>query len=114
MKEQSKTPEKELSNEDLDNLSDAESKTPVIRMLTEMVEYGGKIHEKVKAMQSEIKKMYREPTVKGRKPGLKSTIRIRRRKETFNQNRMKRQEFKKMSRGLGNSRTTLNVPTSIS
>ena len=39
----------------IDNLSDAESKTLVIRMLTEMVEYGHKIEEKVKAMQSEIK-----------------------------------------------------------
>ena len=43
MKEQSKTPEKELRNEDLDNLSDAESKTPVIRMLTEMIELGCKM-----------------------------------------------------------------------
>ena len=34
---------------------DAEFKTLVIRMLTEMVEYGHKIEEKVKAMQSEIK-----------------------------------------------------------
>ena len=55
MKEQIKTPEKELSNEDIDNLSDAESKTVVIRMLTEMIEYGHKIEEKVKAMQREIK-----------------------------------------------------------
>ena len=38
------------------NLSDAKVKTLVIRMLTEMVEYGRKIEEKVKAMQSEIKK----------------------------------------------------------
>ena len=30
-------------------------KTRVIRMLTEMVEYGRKIEEKVKAMKSEIK-----------------------------------------------------------
>ena len=37
------------------NLSDAQFKTLVIRMLTEMVEYGRKIEEKVKAMQSEIK-----------------------------------------------------------
>ena len=35
-------------------------------MLTEMVKYGRKVEEKVKAMQSEIKKIYREPTVKGR------------------------------------------------
>ena len=39
-------------------------------MLTEVVEHARKIEEKVKAMKSEIKKKYREPTVKGRKPGL--------------------------------------------
>ena len=37
------------------NLSDAEFKTLVMRMLTEMVEYGCKIEEEVKAMKSEIK-----------------------------------------------------------
>ena len=56
MKEQIKTPEKELSDEEIDNLSDAEFKSLVIRMLTEMVECGRKIEEKVKAMKSEIKK----------------------------------------------------------
>ena len=56
MKEQIKTPKIELSNEDIDNISDAEFKTLVIRMLTEMVVYGRKIEEKVKAIQSEIKK----------------------------------------------------------
>ena len=38
-----------------------------------MVECGCKVEEKVKAMKSE-KKMHREPTVKGRKLGLKSMI----------------------------------------
>ena len=56
MKEQIKTPEKELSNEEIDNLSDAEFKTLVIRMLTEMIAYGRKTEKVVKAMQSEIKK----------------------------------------------------------
>ena len=56
MKEQIKGPEKELSDENINNLSDAEFKTLVIRMLTEMIEYGCKIKEEVKAMQSEIKK----------------------------------------------------------
>ena len=56
MKKQIKTPEKELSNEDIANLPDAEFKTVIIRMLTEMVEYGHKIKEGVKAMQSDIKK----------------------------------------------------------
>ena len=43
MKEQVKAPEKiQLSDEDSDNLSDAEFETLVIRMLTEMVAYGHK------------------------------------------------------------------------
>ena len=46
MKEQIKAPKIELSSEERANLSDAEFKTLVIRMLTEMVEYGHKIEEK--------------------------------------------------------------------
>ena len=42
MKEQIKTAKKELSNDDIANLSDAQFKTLVIRMLTEMTEYGHK------------------------------------------------------------------------
>ena len=42
MKEQIKAPKIELSNEEIANLSDAEFKTLVIRILTEMVEYGHK------------------------------------------------------------------------
>ena len=77
VKEQIKVPEKtELGDEEIANLSDAQFKTPVIRMLTEMVEYGWKIEEKVKAMKSEIK----GTTVKGRKPGLKSMIWNKRKK----------------------------------
>ena len=38
-------------------------------MLTEMIEYNHKMKEEMKATQSEIKqKIYREPTVNGRKP----------------------------------------------
>ena len=56
MKEQIKAPEKiQVSNEEKANLSDAQFKTLVIRMLTELVKYGHKIEEKVKAMKSEIK-----------------------------------------------------------
>ena len=64
--------------------------TLIIRMLTELVEFGRKLDEKMKAMLSEIMEMYREPTVMGRKPGLKSTVWTRRNKETFNQKRMKK------------------------
>ena len=56
MKELIKTPEKELSDKEIANLSDAESKTLVSRLLTEMIKYGHKIEEEVEAMQSGIKK----------------------------------------------------------
>ena len=54
MKEQIKTPEKELSVEETTNLSDTEFKTLVIRMLTEMIEFGCKMKEEMKVKQSEI------------------------------------------------------------
>ena len=74
-------------------------------MLTQMIEYRCKIEEEVKAMKSEIKKTYREPTVKERKLGLKSMVWTRRKKQTSNQKRMKKQELGIMRRGLGTSRT---------
>ena len=56
MEEQIKAPEKiQLSDEEIANLSDAQFKTLVIRMLMEIVGYGHKIEEKMKAMKSEIK-----------------------------------------------------------
>ena len=45
MKEQIKTPEKELSNKEIDNLSDVELKTLVIRMVTEPIELCCKMEE---------------------------------------------------------------------
>ena len=46
MKEQIKAPDKEqVSDEKIANPSDAQFKTLVIRMLTQMVEYGHKIGE---------------------------------------------------------------------
>ena len=39
MKEQIKTSEKQLSDEEIVNLSDASFKTLVVRMLTEMIKY---------------------------------------------------------------------------
>ena len=55
IKEQIKITEKELSNEDTDNLSDTEFKTLVIRLLTELIELSCKMKEEMKAIQSEIK-----------------------------------------------------------
>ena len=54
MKEQIKAPEKSTTsncNEEIANLSDAQFKTLVIRMLTETVEYGCKLEGKNKAYE---------------------------------------------------------------
>ena len=56
MKEQIKAPEKNLSNKEIANLSDAEFKIQIIKMITQMTEYSLKIKEEVKAIQSKIKK----------------------------------------------------------
>ena len=51
MREQIKTPgKKELNNEETDNLSDAEFKTLVIRMLTELIEFSCKMKEEMKVI----------------------------------------------------------------
>ena len=70
MKEQFKAPKIELRIEEIVNLSDAEFKTLVIKMLTEMVEYGHKIEERVKAMKSEIKENVQGTNSDGKKTGI--------------------------------------------
>ena len=55
MKEQNKTSETELSNEEIANLSDGEFKALVIKMLTDLIELGRKMKKQMKDTQSEIK-----------------------------------------------------------
>ena len=53
MKEQIKAPEIiQLSNKEIANLSDAQFKTLVIRMLTELIELSCKMKEQMKATES--------------------------------------------------------------
>ena len=95
MKEQSKTSERELSDEDIANLSDGEFKALVIKMLTELIELGQKMKEQVKATQSEIKQ-----NIRGTNSDRKETrtqINVLEQEEEINiqLEQMKRQEFKK-------------------
>ena len=100
MKEQIKAPEIiQLSEEEIANLSDAQFKTLVIRKLTELAEYGHKIKEKVKAVKSEIKENVQRTNSEGKETETQKMVSSRRKKETFNQNRMKKQELKTMRRG---------------
>ena len=56
MTEPFKAPEKiQLSDEEIANLSDAQFKALVINMLTELVEFGHKLDEKMKAILRKTK-----------------------------------------------------------
>ena len=50
MKEQNRTPEKELSDAEIANLSDAEFKTPEVRMLKDLIEYGRSVREEMEVL----------------------------------------------------------------
>ena len=69
MKEQIKTPEKELSNKEIHNISHAEFKTLVIRMLTELIELHHKMKEEMKAIQNAIKQNIQGTKSEGKETG---------------------------------------------
>ena len=114
MKEWIKAPKIELSDGEMDNLSYSQFKTLEIRMLTELSEYGHKIEEKVKAMQSERKKNIQGTNTEGKET--RTQINDLEQKEEINIQQEQNEEtrIQKNERGLGTSGTTLNVPTSKS
>ena len=70
IKEQIKAPEKiQLSNEEIANLSDAQFKTLVIRKLTELVEFGHILDEKMKTMLRETKENVQGTNSDGKETG---------------------------------------------
>ena len=70
MTEHLKAPEKiQLSDEEIANLSDAQFKTLVIRKLTELVEFGLKLDEKMKAMLRETKENVQGTNSDGKETG---------------------------------------------
>ena len=98
MKEQIKPPEKiQLTDEEIASLWDAEFKTLVIGMLTEMIECGCKIEEKVKAMQSEIKENVQGTNRKRKETRIQINSLGQSREINIHQNRMKKKELKNMS-----------------
>ena len=70
MTEHFKAPEKiQLSEEEIANLSDAQFKTLVIKKLTELVEFGRKLDEKMKAMLRETKENVQVTNSDGKETG---------------------------------------------
>ena len=112
MEEQSKTPERELSNEEIANLSDGEFKALVIKMLIFVIELGQKMKEHMKDTQSKIKQNIQETNIDRKETS--SQINNLEQKEEINIQPEQNEEtrIQKMKRGLGTSGTTLNVPIS--
>ena len=113
MTEHFKAPEKiQLSEEEIANLLDAQFKTLVIKMLTEVVEFVRKPDEKMKPMPRETKENIQGTNSDGKETGTQINSVDQKEERNIQPERMKKQEFGKMRRGLGTSRTSLNVPTS--
>ena len=106
MTEHFKAPEKiQLSDEEIANLSDAQFKALVINMLTDLVESIRKTYEKMKPMLRETKENVQGTNSDAKETGTQING-VDQKEETSNQKRMKKQEFGKMRRGLGTSRTS--------
>ena len=92
MKEQIKTPEKELNKVEISNQSDPEFKTLDIRKLKELREELSsikKVQSETKDTLTEIKNIYRETTVASMKLRFKSMICNIRKQKPTNQNKKK-------------------------
>ena len=106
MTEHFKAPEKiQLSEEEIANLSDAQFKTLVIRMLTELVEFGHKLDEKMKPMPRETKENVQGTNSDAKETGTQING-VDQKEERNIQPEKKKQELGKIRRGLGTSRTS--------
>ena len=112
MKEQSKTPEKELSKEEIANLSDREFEALIIKMLTDLTELGWKMKEQMKDTQSEIKQNIQDTNSDRNETRTQSNDLEQKEEINIQMEQWRKQEFKKMKRGLGTSGTPWNVPIS--
>ena len=99
MKEQNKTPEKELNEMETGNLSDAQFKTLVIRMLQELIGYLNSIKKtqaEMKVALCEIKKNLQGTNREWMNLRIKSMIWNIRKKKIFNQKSKKKNKSKNM------------------
>ena len=115
MKEHIKAPEKiQLSDEEIANLSDAQFKTLVIRMFTEIVEYGRKMEEEVKAVKSEIRENVQGTNSEGKETRTQINGVDQKEETNIQPEQNEETRIQKNEESLGTSVITLNVPTSKS
>ena len=97
MKQQSKTSERELNDEEIANLSDGEFKALVIKMLTELIELGHKMKEQMEDTQNEIKQNILG-TNRDRKETRTQSNNLEQKEKNTQLEQNEEQEFKKMKR----------------
>ena len=103
MKEQIKAPEIiQLSSEQIANLSDAQFKTLVIKKLTELVEFGQKLDEKMKAMLREKKENVQGTNSDAKETGTHINGVDQKEERNIQSEKNEEQEFKKNEERLRN------------
>ena len=83
-------------------------------MLTELIELSCKMKEEMKATQSEIKQNIHVTNHEGKETRTQINNLEQKKEISIQLEQKKKQEVKKLRRGLGTSRTTLSAPTSES
>ena len=111
MKEHIKATKIKLGNAEIAKLSDAQFKTLVIRMLTEMVEYGHKIGEKVKAMKSEIKENVRDTNNDRKETGTQINNLDQKEERNIQPEKNEETRIQKNEERLRNLQDNFNIPT---
>ena len=107
MKEQIEAPEIiQLSSEQVANLSDVQFKTLVIRTLTELVEFGHKLDEKMKAVLRETKENIQGTNSDAKETGTQINGVDQKEERNIQPEKNEATRIKKMRRGLGTSRTS--------
>ena len=86
----------------------------MIRKLTEFVEFGRKLDEKMKAMLRETKENVQGTNSDGKKTGTQINTVDQKEERNIQPENNEETRTQNMRRGLGTSRTSLNVPTTES
>ena len=114
MKEHIKAPKTELSNEEIANLSDAQFKTLVIRKSTELLVFGRKWDEKMRAMLRETKENVQGTNSDGKKTGTQSNDLDQKEEMNIQPEQNEETRIQKHEERLRNLQDNFNVPTSKS
>ena len=115
MTEHFKAPEKiQLSEEEIATLSDAQFKTLVIRMLTELVEFGHKLDKKMKAMLREMKESVQGTNSDAKETGTQINGVDHKEERNIQPEKNEETRIRKNEERLRNLWDNFNIPTSES